>query len=107
MLTPSVPSRHSFSRAYPCNLILARMFVVLESMAAHRLFNLKSMSVHRLYLCPVVFAYFSKVDICASAVLCMYIFFYWPISCIGPHISLSVIPHAWEIFLEMLTIDNH
>ncbi|KAK1651147.1 hypothetical protein QYE76_068952 [Lolium multiflorum] len=29
------------------------------------------------------------------------------ISCIGPHISMSILPHTWEIFLEMLAIDSH
>src|SRR3954468_13292394 len=101
VLTPSVPWRHSFSRAFYCHLIVtvctsrvdgcASAFYSEVDVCASALLTLKSMSVHRLCL----------------ASLYIYFYFFWPIACIGPHILLSVIPHTWEIFLEMLTIDSN
>jgi hypothetical protein len=56
------------------------------------------MAVHLVFYWPIS---------CIGPHISLSIIFYWPISCIGPHISLSIIPHAWEIFLEMLTVDSH
>jgi hypothetical protein len=47
---------------------------------------------------------FSQVDVCTSAVID---FFLLADLKIGLPISLPILPHAWEILLEMLAVDGH
>src|SRR3954469_8053072 len=92
VLTPSTPSRHF------CTCKLASVCNTCEP--------LESMTVHRLYIFSFIRPIFGIGPhiFTAHNLTC---FFTWPISCIGPHVLLSIIPHAWEIFLEMLTVDRH
>src|SRR3954470_5117398 len=107
VLTPSTPSRHS-SVARMCKL----------APACNVCGPLKSMTVHRLYIFALIRPIFD-IGPHIFAVQYLMCFCIWPISCIGPHVLLSIIscigphvllsiiPHAWEIFLEMLTVDRH
>src|SRR3954467_9617476 len=95
VLTPSTPSRHS-SVARMCKL----------APACNVCGPLKSMTVHRLYIFALIRPIFD-IGPHIFAVQYLTCFCTWPISCIGPHVLLSIIPHAWEIFLEMLTVDRH
>src|SRR4051812_35872122 len=82
-----------------CRWILAPVCSICEP--------LESMTMHRLY---IIFFLFGRFSVSAPYIFycpTSHVLFTWPISCIGPHVLLSIIPHAWEIFLEMLTVDRH
>jgi hypothetical protein len=50
---------------------------------------------------------FSQVDVCTSAVIFLVFFFLLADPKIGLHILLPILPHAWEVLLEMLAVDGH
>src|SRR3954469_17689387 len=95
VLMPSTPSRHS-SVARMCKL----------APVCNVCGPLKSMTVHRLY----IFALIRPIFDIGPHILLFNIsraFFSGRFHASAPHVLLSILPHAWEISLEMLTVDRH
>src|SRR4051812_12915827 len=58
------------------------------------------MAVHRLYFFFLADFMYRPPYFTVHHPTCLGNISFWPISCIGPHISLSIIPHSCKLFLS-------